>query len=52
VALYYHLGKLYERIGNNENAKATYATGMEQAKKAGDFKTAGELHEALSLLTE
>ena len=36
VGSYYHLGKLYERIGENEKAISTYEKGMTEAKNAKD----------------
>jgi tetratricopeptide (TPR) repeat protein len=43
VGLYYHLGKLHERLGTPEAALETYRTGMEVAKKARDFHALSEL---------
>lgn len=46
VGSYYHLGKLWERAGNNEKAIETYETGMKQAKAAGDNHAYNELQAA------
>lgn len=43
VGLYYHLGKLHERLNAPEAALETYRTGMEVAKKARDFHALNEL---------
>lgn len=43
VGVYYHLGKLYERLKQPELAIATYKTGMEVAQKAGDRHAYSEL---------
>ena len=47
IGLYYHLGKLHERRGENELAKAVYNQGIELAKEINDFHSAGELSGAL-----
>jgi Tfp pilus assembly protein PilF len=46
VASYYHLGKLLERVGEQENAVKTYEKGMEMAKAAKDMHTYSELQAA------
>jgi tetratricopeptide (TPR) repeat protein len=51
VGSYYHLGKLLERIGENNAAAATYEKGMEAAKQAGDNHAFGELRGAFEELT-
>ena len=51
VGSYYHLGKLLERIGDNEGAIKWYEKGMEEAKKAGENHAYGELRGALEELT-
>ena len=51
VGSYYHLGKLFERTGNNDEAVKTYEKGMSAAKKAGDDKAYGELRGAYEELT-
>ena len=43
VGSYYHLGKLYERIGENEKAISTYEKGMAEAKNAKDNHSYNEL---------
>lgn len=51
VATYFHLGKLYESMGNLKAAQETFAEGIVYAEQAGDAKTAGELrlaHEFVS----
>ncbi len=46
VGLYYHLGKLYEKMGQAQQALQTYRQGMEVARQAGDFHALGELNGA------
>ncbi len=46
VATYYHLGKLLERTGKNDEAIKTYEAGMAEAKKAGDNHSYNELQSA------
>lgn len=46
VATYYHLGKLMERTGNQQDAINTYEKGMEMAKAAKDMHTYNELQAA------
>jgi Tfp pilus assembly protein PilF len=46
VATYYHLGKLLERVGEQQKAIAIYEQGMAVAKKAGDMHTYSELQAA------
>lgn len=46
VGSYYHLGKLLERNGENEQAIKWYEKGMEKAKAAGDNHALGELKAA------
>ena len=43
VGVYYHLGKLYERLVQPEQAIKTYKAGMEAANKAGDRHAYSEL---------
>ncbi len=47
VGLYFHLGKLYERLGNPEKATLVYSAGIEISKKAGDRHAMNELTGAL-----
>ncbi len=46
IGSYYHLGKLHERLGDEEKAVKIYERGMEEAKKAGDNHTYNELQGA------
>jgi tetratricopeptide (TPR) repeat protein len=46
VGTYYHLGKLYERIGQPTQAFATYCKGMKIARAIGDQHAFNELAEA------
>ena len=52
VPVYYQLGKLYERANRVIEASEIYKRGVAISKVANDFKTAGELNEALILLEE
>ncbi len=47
VGLYYHLGKLYEKMEDHPKAAQTYKQGIEVSKKAGDRHAASELAGAL-----
>jgi tetratricopeptide (TPR) repeat protein len=47
---YYRLGQILEQLKNTEEAIETYQLGLKLAKSKGDFKSAGELTEALMLL--
>ena len=51
VGSYYHLAKLFERIGNNEAAVQWYEKGMEAAKRAGENHAYNELRSAYEELT-
>ena len=51
VGSYYHLAKLFERIGDTDSAVRWYLQGMEQAKKAGDNHAYNELRSAYEELT-
>lgn len=46
IGSYYHLGKLYERLGDIPKALRVYGRGMEEAKKAGDQHSYNELQAA------
>lgn len=46
VATYYHLGKLLERTGAQQEAINIYEKGMQQAKAAGDMHSYNELQGA------
>ena len=43
VGLYYHLGKLYERLGNPDGALVAYRSGAQVARKARDQHALNEL---------
>jgi tetratricopeptide (TPR) repeat protein len=43
VGLYYHLGKLFERKSEPQNALSTYKIGIEVAQKERDFHALSEL---------
>ena len=51
VGSYYHLGKLFERIGDNDKAIEWYQKGMEVAKEKGEQHALGELRGAWEELT-
>ncbi|MEJ7681383.1 MAG: tetratricopeptide repeat protein [Segetibacter sp.] len=46
IGSYYHLAKLLERTGNNEEAIQWYQKGMTAAKQAGDQHSYNELQAA------
>lgn len=46
VATYYHLGKLLERIGQQDEAIAVYEKGMQAARAAADNHSYNELQSA------
>ncbi len=50
IGSYYHLGKLYERVGEPKLAQAVYEKGIEVARKLNDRHAMGELNTALDLL--
>ena len=52
VGSYYHLGKLLERINDNQAAITVYQTGMKEAKLANDNHSYNELQAALEDLEE
>ena len=52
VGSYYHLGKLLERINENQAAINVYQTGMKEAKLAKDNHSYNELQAALENLEE
>ena len=52
VGSYYHLGKLLERINDNQAAITVYQTGMKEAKLAKDNHSYNELQGALEDLEE
>ena len=47
VGVYYHLGKLYEQLGQPEEAVRSYETGINIALKLEDSHSADELQQAL-----
>ena len=51
VGSYYHLGKLFERIADNDKAIEWYEKGMLVAKEKGEQHAYGELRGALEELT-
>lgn len=46
IATYYHLGKLLERVGQNDEAIKIYEAGMAEAKTANEMHTYNELQAA------
>lgn len=50
VGTYYHLGSVYEQVGNLQLAQATYKKGIEIAKQQHNTHTASELTAALQVL--
>lgn len=52
VGVYYHLGKLYERLDRNDLALQTYTKGIEVAKSQNDAHTADEITEAMQLMDD
>ena len=50
-ATYYHLGKLYERMEEDDKAEKTYQAGMKITKKQGNKHAYGELRGAFEELT-
>lgn len=51
VGTYYHLGQLYELIGEEDKAIATYLKGMEVAEAQNDRHALGELRSVYEELT-
>lgn len=49
---YYHLGKLYEQLGDFEKARATYKKGLDMTSKLGDRHNYNELQGALANLVD
>jgi Tfp pilus assembly protein PilF len=47
VGTYYHLGKLYQRLGLSQEAMQTWRAGIEQASQQGDRHSESELRGAL-----
>ncbi|MAT55575.1 MAG: tetratricopeptide repeat protein [Saprospirales bacterium] len=52
IGLYYHLGKLYEELGQPGKAIETYRAGIQQATKSGDQHARSELASALMELED
>ncbi len=50
IGMYYHLGKLQERLKQQSTAIETYEEGIKRARAAGDMHAASELIGALDLL--
>jgi len=50
-ATYYHLGKLYERQGEDQLAEETYEKGLAVTKRLGEKHAHGELRGAYEELT-
>ena len=49
IPTYYHLGRLYQEAGRNEEAHQVFVQGVEEARKQGDHKT---LHELLAAIED
>lgn len=52
TGVYYHLGKLYQSSGRNEDAARLYQKGVEIADKQGKNRTKSELKEALATIND
>jgi Tfp pilus assembly protein PilF len=52
LGAYYKLGQLYESKDKLESARKIYTTGITLADEKNDFKSKGELEEALWLIEE
>ena len=50
VPTYVQAGQLYNRLGREAEARATYQTGIATAKRTGDFHAAGEMEGFLDAL--
>ncbi len=48
VGTYYHLGKLYEKLDQESNAKSVYEKGVVIAERAGNYHAKSELLGALN----
>ena len=46
LATYYHLGKLYIKLGRKEEAMSIFETGIQKSKLAGEQHTLSELQSA------
>jgi tetratricopeptide (TPR) repeat protein len=49
IPTYYHLGRLYQDEGRNEEAHQVFTQGVEEARKQGDHKA---LHELLAAIQD
>ena len=52
TGVYYHLGKLYQSSGRNEDAARLFKKGVEIAEKQGKNRTKSELQEALATIND
>lgn len=52
TGVYYHLGKLYQNSGRNEDAARMYKQGIEVAGEQGKNRTKSELQEALEMIND
>jgi Tfp pilus assembly protein PilF len=52
TGVYYHLGKLYQSSGRNEDAVKLFQKGIEIAGKQGKSRTKSELQEALEMIND
>ncbi len=50
IGVYYHLGKLYQSLGQLRKALKTFTTGVAAARKGNDLHAASELEQAISEL--
>lgn len=50
LGVYYHLGRLYERLDEPERADETYRAGLKLAREQNNERTATELQEVLQEL--
>jgi len=50
LGVYYHLGKLYQQMGNHQQAGELFTTGIDLAEKQQNSRTGLELAEALENL--
>ncbi|PSR01868.1 MAG: tetratricopeptide repeat protein [Bacteroidetes bacterium SW_11_45_7] len=51
IGTYYHLGKLFEEEGDDDQAAQVYQEGITMANKNGDQHALNELKQAMELLT-
>lgn len=52
LAVYYHSGKLYERLGQPEKAVERYGAGIQLATRQGDHHSLSELKGAMAQLSD